>query len=281
MTDMIATAPSAAPSMPTEWTDRYLRLLELEREAPSREALARLARAHVLRIPFESVTSVLRRRAHPGEAVPSLDPAALLTAWEERRSGALCFDATAMVSRLLHELGYRAVPVLASITWAGHEAVLVELDEGRFLVDVGNGAPFFEPIPLDGEFFVRRAGLAYRFRPGESADEWIQDRWIDAAWKPFCRYDLRPADAVARAAVFQRHHVLTESWVASTLTLIRCADDRVSVFRNGELTRFTADGKQVESVSGPAAYERLAATVFGLPNLPISEARRALAELAG
>jgi hypothetical protein len=30
----------------------------------------------------------------------------------------------------------------------------------------------------------------------------------------------------------------------------------------------------------PAEYQRLARDVFGLPNLPIAEARRALAELA-
>ncbi|MDP8924588.1 MAG: hypothetical protein M3O34_17170 [Chloroflexota bacterium] len=128
---------------------------------------------------------------------------------------------------------------------------------------------------------MRRAGLAYRFRPGESADEWVQDRWIDEAWKPFCHYDLRPADAATREAAYQRHHVPTESWVASTLTLIRCEEDRVTVLRNAELTRFTADGKQVERIADAAAYERLAAEEFALPNLQIAEARRALSELVG
>ncbi|MDP8924587.1 MAG: arylamine N-acetyltransferase [Chloroflexota bacterium] len=152
MTDATATTSSAIGALPAEWTDRYVRLLGVEREAPGWDALARLARAHLLSVPFESVTSVLRRRAHPDGAVPPLDPAALLTAWEERRAGALCFDAAEMVSRLLAELGYRAYPTAGRIGWPGsHQAVVAELDGGRAMVDVGNGAPFFEPIPLDGE----------------------------------------------------------------------------------------------------------------------------------
>lgn len=67
--------------------------------------------------------------------------------------------------------------------------------------------------------------------------------------------------------------------MASTLTLIRCEPDRVSVLRNAELTRFTAEGKQVVPVADPAEYERLAREVFGLPNLPNADARRALADL--
>ena len=282
VTDAISVPSSAVASIPSEWVSRYVRLLGVAREAPSLDALARLTRAHLLTVPFESVTSVLRRRAHPNGAVPPLDPASLLTAWEERRSGALCFDAAEMVPRLLSALGYRAFPTAGQIGWPGsHQSVLVELDEGRFLVDVGNGSPFSEPIPLDGESVVRRAGLAYRFRPGDAPDEWVQDRRIDDVWKPFCRYDLHPSSPAERDAAFQRHHVPTESWVASTLTLIRCEEDRVSVFRNGELIRFTAEGKQVEPIASPAEYGSIAAAVFGLPNLPIAEAHRALFDHAG
>ena len=91
----------------------------------------------------------------------------------------------------------------------------------------------------------------------------------------------RPSTPAEQEAAFQRHHVVAESWVASTLTLIRCEEDRVSLLRGAELTTFTADGKQVEPVADAAEYERLAPDVFGLPNLPIAAARWALSEAAG
>src|SRR5712691_3941656 len=47
-----------------------------------------------------------------------------------------------------------------------------------------NGAPFFDPIPVDAPSEARAAGLAYRFRP-EADAIFVQDRWIEDEWKPF------------------------------------------------------------------------------------------------
>ena len=189
-----------AGGMPRDWVRRYLGFLGVHHRSPSLAALGRLTRAHQSSVTFENVTSILRRRAQPDGPVPPIDPEALLQAWEERRSGGLCFEVAEMFGRLLVALGYRAHPVLGFITFLGHhQAVLVEIDGRRFLVD-GGGAPFFEPIPLDREVEVRLAGLAYRFRPDEAGENCVQDRWIDGAWAPFCRYELRPPDPDVREA---------------------------------------------------------------------------------
>ena len=74
----------------------------------------------------------------------------------------------------------------------------MELDGQRYLVDVGNGAPFLEPIPLDREFEVRHAGLRFRFRPAPDANVWLQDRWIEDGWQLFCRYLLDAPDPTVR-----------------------------------------------------------------------------------
>jgi arylamine N-acetyltransferase len=258
------------------WVQRYLDFLGVEREVPGLAALTRLTRAHLLRVPFESVTSVLRRSGSPVGPVPALDADALLDAWIAGRSGGLCFEITYGFGQLLDALGYRCHAVLAFITFPGsHQAVLVELDGARYLVDAGNGAPLFEPTLLDGTVEVSRCGLAYRYRSGDTSEEWIQDRWIDGAWAPFCRFDLRPPDQAVREAAFQRHHVVGGSWVVDSVVLVRCTADAVLSLRNGELTRFTVDGKSVERVE-LAAYPRVAAEVFRMPNLPIGEALQAL-----
>jgi N-hydroxyarylamine O-acetyltransferase len=268
------TASVAAEAVGSAWAGRYLALLGVAREAPSVEALGRLLRAHFARVPFENVTAILRRRAHPGRPVPPVDPAAMLADWEARRGGGVCFEIGQMFWELLVALGYRARPVMARISFPGsHQAVLVGLDGRRYLADAGTGAPFFEPIPLDDPFVVRRAGLSYRFRADEATPHaWVQERLIDGAWAPFTTYDLRVSTAEDRMAAYQRHHTPGVSWVTGTPRLVRCEEDVVSQLRDGELTRFTPDGKRVERLETPEDYERVAAEVFGVPNLPIREA---------
>src|SRR5947209_2370836 len=231
--------------MSAEWVDRYLALLGVQPAAPDLQLLGRLTRRHLSQVRFENVTSMLRRRARPRGPVPALDLEAVLDNWTSGRGGGLCFEVTEMLGTLLRKLGYQAHPVLAQISFPGsHQALVVELDRVRYLVDVGNGAPLFEPIPLHETFEVRHAGLGYRFRA--EADTCVQERWIDEAWKPFARYELWPAEPAAREQAYQRHHVLGQSWVVDNVVLIGCETEQVNVLRDRQLTRFTRDGKHVQ-----------------------------------
>jgi N-hydroxyarylamine O-acetyltransferase len=138
------------------WVDRYLAVLGVERAEPSLDALTAITRAHLREIHFENLTSLLRSAAHPGAPVPPLDPEELLANWEHRRGGGVCYEVASMVNRLLRGLGYQAFIAPGQIlSPGGHLAVVVEVDGGRYLVDLGNGAPLFEPIPLDREVEVR------------------------------------------------------------------------------------------------------------------------------
>src|SRR5215471_1213853 len=269
-----------------DWTRRYLALLGFDMRDGAAlppadlDTLNRIARAHVLTVPFESITSVLRRRRSSTENVPPLDPEVILNAWIDRRAGGLCFEVTEMVSRLLSSLGYDAHPVLGEISFPGaHQAVCVTIDGTRFMVDAGNGAPFFVPIPLDaGDFEIHQVGLAYRFHQEADADVSVQDRWIDGEWKPFCRYTLAVPDPAAREAAYQRLHLLGHMWVVDNLVLVRCTEQDVWSLRDGTLNHFTADGKTTETIP-PTAYPACAADLFTLPNLPIAEAARQLSAM--
>jgi arylamine N-acetyltransferase len=264
---------------PGEPVQAYLDFLNLDGPPPvTLDGLRRLTRAQVRGVPFESITSILRRAEHPRGAVPGVDTGALLQAWVDRCGGGVCFEVVATFGEILHDLGFQARAINATTRWPGsHQALIVDLDRGGYLVDVGNGAPFPEPIPLEGPTELHRAGLAYRFRPDPATNDWIQDRWIDAAWVPFCRYDLREADATIRETAYQRHHTVGESWVVDSLTLTRCDDDEVWSLRNDELRHFTPEGKTLERVNESHEYARLAAEVFQVPGLPIEHARRILA----
>ena len=274
---MLASRPSESPAS-RAWVATYLALLGVEHAPPSLEALGRLVRAQICTVPFENTTAILRRRAHPDGPVPPVDPDVLLENWARGRGGGVCFELAEMFGRLLVALGYRAHPVLGRISFPGsHQAVVVGLEGRRYLAEVSNGAPFFEPIPLDRVVEIRRLGLAYRFRPDGEGDRWVQDRLIDGAWEPFCTYDLRPPAPAACEAAYQRHHAPGASWVMDDVRLVRCREDQVCAIRGRRFSRYTAAEKRSEVVSGAEAA-RLAADVFGMPHLPVEAALAAQAE---
>jgi arylamine N-acetyltransferase len=259
----------------------YLNLLNLDAPPPlTLDGLTLLTRSQVRRIPFESITSILRRAGHPLGPVPVPDTDALLQSWVERSGGGMCFEVVATFERVLRELGFACRAINGQISWPGnHQALIVDLDGSRYLVDVGNGAPFLDPIPLDRVSEVRYAGLAYRFRPADEtlSSDWLQDRWIDDAWVPFCRYDLREADLDIREEAYQHHHTLGQSWVVDNLVVTLCDAEEVWSLRDDLLRHFTPDGKSERRIEDPGEYARLASEVFGVPALPIDRARAILA----
>jgi N-hydroxyarylamine O-acetyltransferase len=202
-----------------------------------------------------------------------VDLEALLSNWEQRTGGGVCFELAPMFGHLLSQLGFQTTPILGQISFLGsHQALVVEVDDDPYLVDVSNGAPFFAPIPLDKITVIEAAGLSYRFRRGESPNEWFQDRSIHNEWTPFCRYDLRHADQATRESGYQQHHIPGHSWVVDRLRLIRCDLESVVSLNDDELVRFSADGKATDRLNGPQDYVRVAAEVFRAPGLPVAEA---------
>jgi arylamine N-acetyltransferase len=266
----------------TQWARTYLSFLGVEptQVAADLGTLRRLARAQCERVLFENVTSILRRSACAAPHVPPLDAVEVLDRWVAGRSGGVCFEVTYMFGRLLREIGFNAYPILAKISFPGsHMAVVVELQGGRFMLDVGNGAPFNEPIPLDQTSEVRAHGLAYRFRPAEEdGGAFFQDRWIDGQWAQFVEYNLDPASADAREAAYQRHHTRGSSWVVDELRLVRSSDAGVWALRGSQLSSFVGSEKRVEQIEGREAIARVAAEVFGIPRLPVLAALEVLAD---
>lgn len=249
---------------------------------PGQDGLRRLVRAQVEGVPFENSNSLLRRRDAGVGPVRPIDPEALLASWEARRSGGVCFEHTEMFGRLLSALGYDVTPIAGEISFPGsHQALVAALDGGRWLVDVGNGAPFFEPVPLDRPFEIERLGLGYRFHV-DPADPgvWIQERVVEGSSKPYCRYLLEPQSAEEREVAYQRHHRPRETWVTNALVLIRSREEEVLVFRNMDQHRYTGAGKVSSRVEDPEAWARLPA-LLGLPGLPVREVVQAWAEVNG
>ena len=136
--------------------EAYLRRLSLEAEPPSAEALTRLHRRHVERIPYETLW------IHGGErwGINPHDAAARIAF---QRRGGYCYHLNGAFAALLHALGYRVAlhaggvhgPAGPAPADAGNHLVVTVADlatddnpGGDWYVDVGLGDALHQPIPL-------------------------------------------------------------------------------------------------------------------------------------
>ena len=148
-----------------------LRFLELRPEIPSLDYLGRLQRAVKHHVPWESASRVVR-----AASVPALEdrPRRPAEFWQRAmidRTGGTCFESDYAFGVLLRALGFDAAFRINDMpdhdAVACHAAVVVTIDDARYLADVGLGSPIECPLPLDveGERVVHGGTERYRLRP--------------------------------------------------------------------------------------------------------------------
>ncbi|PRY45081.1 arylamine N-acetyltransferase family protein [Umezawaea tangerina] len=136
---------------------------------PSAGTLRALHRAHLATVPFENLDVHL-------DAVVPLDRAAILDKVVARRRGGYCYELNTAFGALLEALGFDVTLACAAIgprdaeqpLWGNHVALLVRVDGGTWVADVGLGQGFVEPLPLCvGRY--ERAGFEFEVARD---DEW-------------------------------------------------------------------------------------------------------------
>src|SRR5262245_14904037 len=112
------------------------------------ETLRRLHLAHLLAVPFENLD------IHLGRPIV-LDVDRIFEKIVRRRRGGFCYELNGLFAWLLGELGFDVELLSAQVLDGGrlgpefdHMTLLVE-HEGRWLVDVGFGDSFLEPLALE------------------------------------------------------------------------------------------------------------------------------------
>ena len=161
---------------------------------PTIERLRMLQRAHIEAVPFENA-SVLR-----GEPIV-LERDRLVDKVGAANRGGFCFELNGAFATLLETLGYD-VALLPGRFWSSaglgppneHLALRVTLDGEPWLVDVGAGFSFREPLRLVAGIEQADPSGAFRLtpvadEPGALDVEW---RHRDGTWRPHYRFEDRP-----------------------------------------------------------------------------------------
>jgi len=127
---------------------RYLRLLRIRQKNPSFEELARIVRAHIIRIPFENISKLYYLRTFGLKDFPQLKQ--YLDGIEQYNFGGTCYANNYHLHQLLRFLGYTVEICGSDMTQQdAHIVNLVKIEGREFIVDVGYAAPFLSPLPRD------------------------------------------------------------------------------------------------------------------------------------
>jgi N-hydroxyarylamine O-acetyltransferase len=245
--------------------DAYLKRINYRGSlAPTAEALRDLQVAHLLAVPFENLS------IHAGEPIV-LEDEALFTKIVERRRGGFCYEDNGLFAALLRALGFDVVMLSAGVAKAeggfspdfSHMALMISL-ERRWLVDVGFGDSFYEPLLLDEKEEQQQGERAYRIQPdGERLILMRRDRGEE--WKAQYRFTLQPHSFSDYEEMCRFHQTSPESHFTRGRICTRATEGGRITLSEMRLINTSESGERHERVlTNQEEYEDTLRQQFGI-----------------
>ncbi len=230
---------------------------------PTLETLQGLQRAHLLSVPFENLS------IHAHEPI-LLQNNALFDKIVLRRRGGFCYELNGLFAALLRQLGFQVAMLSAGVAKGengfgpdfDHMSLMVELKD-RWLVDVGFGDSFRQPLWIDSRNAQEQGECSYQFMEEEQYLV-LSESSRGSAWKAQYRFTLRPYELADYAGMCQYHQTSTESsFTQRRICTLARPDGRVTL---SDLRLIeTADGQRRERVMrDEEEYKEILAQEFGL-----------------
>jgi len=197
--------------------------------APGAEILRRLQVAHLRAVPFENLS------IHSSEPIV-LNDDALFQKIVSRRRGGFCYELNGSFAALLRALGFDVAMLSAQVANAAgdfgpdfdHMTLMVTLAD-RWLVDVGFGDSFLEPLLLDEESEQLQGHRGYRI-VREGAHRMLTQRSNGGEWKPQYRFTLKPYQYPDYAEMCRYHQTSEQSHFTRSRICSRATPDgRISL----------------------------------------------------
>lgn len=230
---------------------------------PTLDTLGRLQYAHLFSVPYETLDIMA--------GIPlDLSCEALFDKIVTRRRGGYCFELNALFAELLIALGFevrlhfsRYLRGQSGIPKRRHEVLTVMLPEGRFLCDVGVGAPIpLLPVAMDGREHVQSRGT-WCFRKdaqlGHVLCE-VTDRGLEDVYA-FTDEPCFPVDFLTTS--YYCEHADDVPFTQELMISLRTPEGRKTV-SGREFRIFTAHGAESFTPQTEAEFRAALRTHFGL-----------------
>ena len=246
--------------------DAYLERINYNgSRAVNAETLRALQVAHLRSVPFENLS------IHAGEPIV-LNEDALFTKIVEQRRGGFCYECNGLFAGLLRALGFDVAMLAAGVgrrdggfgPMFDHMTLMVTLDE-RWLVDVGFGESFVEPLLLDSR--ADQVQGTRTFRLIDDDNHIVLLRCHDAEdWQPEYRFTLQPYTFPDYEEMCRFHQTSSDSHFTKGLICSRATEDgRITL---SDMRFITTSGPQrlrdEQTLSTREEYDRMLRDQFGV-----------------
>jgi len=162
-----------------ELFDKYLDLLGVSKTKPNFDLLTKIVRAHLLKVPFENISKLLYKKQGM-TYIPDLK--LFLEGIEKYNFGGTCYSNNYYLFLLLKHLGYNIKLCSADMKNPDvHIISTVKIDDKEYLIDAGNAAPFFEPLPtfLTEDFIIKFGIEKYIVKPKDGTGKIKIEQYFD------------------------------------------------------------------------------------------------------
>ncbi len=226
---------------------------------PNLATLGQLHRQHLFHIPYENFDIHLGKRVELGEL-------AFFNKLVRQKRGGWCFEMNGLFAWALRQMGYKVSllagsvrPELEDKSEGNHLVLLVEL-ERPYIVDVGFGDGFLEPLPLEeGEY---KQGYL-NFRLGKEGKRWVVHNHLYGGAK---RYDftLEPYELHQFAAKSLELQTSPSSGFVRTTVCQRITPEKIRVLRGAVFKTISQGGVEERVVETESEFRQILDAHFGL-----------------
>ncbi|MDQ3667681.1 MAG: arylamine N-acetyltransferase [Acidobacteriota bacterium] len=232
--------------------------------APTAETLRELQVAHLLAVPFENLS------IHAKEPIV-LEDQALFTKIVERRRGGFCYEANGLFAALLRALGFDVAMLSAEVANAegefgpnfDHMALMVSLEQ-RWLVDVGFGDSFREPLLLDKRGEQVQGSRAHRIL-SDGTHLILMQRDEGDEWKAQYRFTLQTYTYADYAEMCRYHQTSPQSHFTRARICSRATEEgRITLSEMRFITTSKAGGRQERTLTSEEEYAAILREQFGI-----------------
>lgn len=229
---------------------------------PAPETLRALQVAHLVAVPFENLS------IHAGEPIVLAEDALFEKIVENKRGG-FCYECNGAFAGLLRALGFEVAMLGAGVAHAqggygpnfDHMALMVKLDD-RWLVDVGFGESFVEPLLLDTR--DEQVQGTRSFRIVDEDDYRVVMRRDDEDWKPQYRFTLQPYGFGDYEEMCRFHQTSPESHFTKNLICSRATEDGRITLSGMKLITTSGAQRDERTLSNRDEYDRVLREQFGV-----------------
>ncbi len=211
--------------------------------SPTLATLRALQVHHPRAIPFENLDTLIGRPVR-------LDLDSLQRKLVHGGRGGYCFEQNSLFEHVLVALGVSVTALAARVVWerpAGevrartHMVLLADLEEGRYLCDVGFGG-LTPTAPLKLAPDVEQATPHEMFRVVDLGREYAVEARVRSEWKRLYRFDLQEQHAVDIEML--NHYVIShaDSPMVGRLIAARTEPERRFGLLNGGLSVYGTNG---------------------------------------